>query len=557
MSQLFLANTSVLEGLDWVVLGIYFLALIAVAVWVVLQKNNTTEDYFLAGRNVGWFVIGASIFASNIGSEHVVGLAGTGFESGAPMAHYELHAWIVLLLGWLFLPFYIRSGAFTMPEFLEKRFDSRSRWFLSLFSLVAYVLTKVSVTIYAGGIVVSELIGIPFWYGAIGIVIFTGIYTVIGGMKAVIYTETLQTVILILGSVCITYLGLQEVGGWSQLRETVIAVSPDHFNMWRPMNDPDFPWTGLLFGGTIVGIWYWCTDQYIVQRTLAANNIKIGRRGAIFGAYLKLLPILIFLVPGIIAFALSIQNPEVFTINKADKAFPMLVKYLLPVGLKGLVAGGLMAALMSSLASVFNSCSTIFTIDIYQKLKPNKSEKELLYTGRIATIFIVVLGIIWIPIMEKIGGGVMYQYLQNVQSYIAPPVTAVFLLGIIWKRVNSQAAITTLLAGLVLLIMRLGSEIYFQSEIISNQTVNSVWFTFATINFSHMAIFMFVFSVMLCISISLLTTAPNYKTIIGLSYGTLSEKQKLDNKNSYDRIDVVLSVLLVLLVIGILSYFTS
>ena len=555
MSQLFLANTSVLEGLDWVVLGIYFLALIAVAVWVVLQKNNTTEDYFLAGRNVGWFVIGASIFASNIGSEHVVGLAGTGFESGAPMAHYELHAWIVLLLGWLFLPFYIRSGAFTMPEFLEKRFDSRSRWFLSLFSLVAYVLTKVSVTIYAGGIVVSELIGIPFWYGAIGIVIFTGIYTVIGGMKAVIYTETLQTVILILGSVCITYLGLQEVGGWSQLRETVIAVSPDHFNMWRPISDPDFPWTGLLFGGTIVGIWYWCTDQYIVQRTLAANNIKIGRRGAIFGAYLKLLPILIFLVPGIIAFALSIQNPEVFTIDKADKAFPMLVKYLLPVGLKGLVAGGLMAALMSSLASVFNSCSTIFTIDIYQKLKPNKSEKELLYTGRIATIFIVVLGIIWIPIMEKIGGGVMYQYLQNVQSYIAPPVTAVFLLGIIWKRVNSQAAITTLLAGLVLLIMRLGSEIYFQSEIISNQTVNSVWFTFATINFSHMAIFMFVFSVMLCISISLLTTAPNYKTIIGLSYGTLSEKQKLDNKNSYDRIDVVLSVLLVLLVIGILNYF--
>tara|TARA_B100000768_G_scaffold100310_1_gene93382 strand:+ start:14101 stop:15774 length:1674 start_codon:yes stop_codon:yes gene_type:complete len=557
MNQLFLAIKSVLESLDWIVLGIYFLALIGVAVWVVLQKNNTTEDYFLAGRNVGWFVIGASIFASNIGSEHVVGLAGTGFESGTPMAHYELHAWIVLLLGWLFLPFYIRSGAFTMPEFLEKRFDSRSRWFLSLFSLVAYVLTKVSVTIYAGGIVVSELLGIPFWYGAIGIVIFTGIYTVIGGMKAVIYTETLQTVILILGSVCITYLGLQEVGGWTQLRETVIAVSPDHFNMWRPMNDPDFPWTGLLFGGTIVGIWYWCTDQYIVQRTLAANNIKIGRRGAIFGAYLKLLPILIFLVPGIIAFALSIQNPEVFAIDKADKAFPMLVKYLLPVGLKGLVAGGLMAALMSSLASVFNSCSTIFTIDIYQKLKPNKSDKELLNTGRIATIFIVVLGIIWIPIMEKIGGGVMYQYLQNVQSYIAPPVTAVFLLGIIWKRVNSQAAITTLLAGLVLLIMRLGSEIYYQSEIISNEAVNSVWFTFATINFSHMAIFMFVFSVMLCISISLLTTAPNYKTIIGLSYGTLSEKQKLDNKNSYDRIDVVLSVLLVLLVIGILSYFTT
>ncbi|MEN3324723.1 sodium:solute symporter [Mariniflexile soesokkakense] len=556
MKHHFLVMQSVLENLDWIVLGIYFLALIAVAVWVVLQKNKDTEDYFLAGRNVGWFVIGASIFASNIGSEHVVGLAGTGFESGTPMAHYELHAWIVLLLGWLFLPFYIRSGAFTMPEFLEKRFDSRSRWFLSLFSLVAYVLTKVSVTIYAGGIVVSELLGIPFWYGAIGIVIFTGIYTVVGGMKAVIYTETLQTIILIFGSVVITYLGLQEVGGWSQLRETVTAVSPEHFNMWRPMNDPQFPWTGLLIGGTIVGIWYWCTDQYIVQRTLAANNIKIGRRGAIFGAYLKLLPILIFLVPGIIAFALSIQNPEVFSVEKADRAFPMLVKTLLPVGLKGLVAGGLMAALMSSLASVFNSCSTIFTIDIYKKLHPDKTEKVLVNTGKIATGFIVVLGIIWIPIMEKIGGGVMYQYLQNVQSYIAPPVTAVFLLGIIWKRVNSTAAITTLLTGLVLLVLRLSSEIYYQPQILSGETVEGIAYAFATINFAHMAIFMFIFSVFICISVSLMTQAPNYETIKGLAFGTLSEEQKVANKGSYDTIDVVLSVLLVIIVVGVLAYFT-
>jgi SSS family solute:Na+ symporter len=556
MKHYFLAAQSVLENLDWIVLGVYFLALIAVAAWVVLQKDRNTEDYFLAGRNAGWFVIGASIFASNIGSEHVVGLAGTGFESGTPMAHYELHAWIVLLLGWLFLPFYIRSGAFTMPEFLEKRFDSRSRWFLSLFSLVAYVLTKVSVTIYAGGIVVSELLGIPFWYGAIGIVIFTGIYTVVGGMKAVIYTETLQTVVLILGSIVITYLGLQEVGGWSQLEDTVKAVSPEHFNMWRPMNDPDFPWTGLLFGGTVVGIWYWCTDQYIVQRTLTANNIKIGRRGAIFGAYLKLLPILIFLVPGIIAFALTIQNPEVFSVEKADRAFPMLVKTLLPVGLKGLVAGGLMAALMSSLASVFNSCSTIFTIDIYKKLYPEKTEKLLVKTGKIATGFIVLLGIIWIPIMEKIGGGVMYQYLQNVQSYIAPPVTAVFLLGIIWKRVNATAAITTLMVGLVLLILRLGTEIYYQPQIVSGVMVDNLAYAFATINFAHMAIFMFIFSTILCVSVSLISRAPDYAHIKGLAFGTLTDEQKEANKNSYDTIDVILSVLLVIIVIGVLSYFT-
>ena len=547
---------SVLEGLDWIVLSIYFALLLGVALWVVLQKNKNTEDYFLAGRNAGWFVIGASIFASNIGSEHVVGLAGTGFASGTPMAHYELHAWIVLLLGWLFLPFYIRSGAFTMPEFLEKRFDSRSRWFLSVFSLFAYVLTKVSVTIYAGGIVVSELLAIPFWYGAIGIVLFTGAYTIVGGMKAVIYTETLQTIVLILGSVIITYLGLLEVGGWTQLRETVTAVSPDHFNMWRPMSDPQFPWHGLLFGGTIVGIWYWCTDQYIVQRTLAANNIKIGRRGAIFGAYLKLLPILIFLVPGIIAFALAIQNPEIFNVTKADRAFPMLVKTLLPVGLKGLVAGGLMAALMSSLASVFNSCSTIFTIDIYKKLKPNKSEKELINIGKFATAIIVFLGIIWIPIMEKIGGGVMYQYLQNVQSYIAPPVTAVFLLGILWKRVNSSAAITTLFAGLVLLILRLFSEIYYQPEISSGVEVRGIIYAFANVNFSVMAIYMFFFSVILCVSVSLYTNEPDYNKIKGLSFGTLTPENKTEFKNSYSTVDIILSFILVSIVVGILMYFT-
>ena len=547
---------SVLEGLDWIVLSIYFALLLGVALWVVLQKNKNTEDYFLAGRNAGWFVIGASIFASNIGSEHVVGLAGTGFATGTPMAHYELHAWIVLLLGWLFLPFYIRSGAFTMPEFLEKRFDSRSRWFLSVFSLFAYVLTKVSVTIYAGGIVVSELLAIPFWYGAIGIVLFTGAYTIVGGMKAVIYTETLQTIVLILGSVIITYLGLLEVGGWTQLRETVTTVSPDHFNMWRPMSDPQFPWHGLLFGGTIVGIWYWCTDQYIVQRTLAANNIKIGRRGAIFGAYLKLLPILIFLVPGIIAFALTIQNPEIFNVTKADRAFPMLVKTLLPVGLKGLVAGGLMAALMSSLASVFNSCSTIFTIDIYKKLKPNKSEKELINIGKFATAIIVFLGIIWIPIMEKIGGGVMYQYLQNVQSYIAPPVTAVFLLGILWKRVNSSAAITTLFAGLVLLVLRLGSEIYYQPEISRGLETSGILFAFANVNFSVMAIYMFFFSVILCISVSLYTNEPDYNKIKGLSFGTLTTENKTEFKNSYSTVDIILSFILVSIVVGILMYFS-
>jgi SSS family solute:Na+ symporter len=548
---------SILQGWDLVVLVLYFLVIIGVAAWVALQKNKSSEDYFLAGRHVGWFVIGTSIFASNIGSEHVVGLAGTGFESGTPMAHYELHAWIVLLLGWLFLPFYMRSGVFTTPEFLEKRFDERSRWFLSLFSIVAYVLTKVSVTIYAGGIVVSELLDIPFWYGAIGIVIFTGIYTIIGGLRAVVYTEAFQAIILIVGSSIITWLGLQEVGGWGQLRETVTAVSPDHFDMWRPMSDPDFPWTGLLIGGSITGIWYWCTDQYIVQRTLAANNIKIGRRGAIFGAYLKLLPILIFLVPGIIALALSIQQPNVYQVTQADRAFPMLVTTLLPTGLKGLVAGGLMAALMSSLASVFNSCSTLITMDIYKKLRPDHSEAEFIRVGRIATTIIVILGIIWIPIMGRIGGGVMYQYLQNVQSYIAPPVTTIFLMGILWKRVNAQAAISTLMAGLVLLVLRLGSEIYYQPEIAEGVEINALLFNFATINFSHMAIFLFLFSVALCTIVTLLTEPPDYTRIRGLAFGTLTADDKAEVRSSMTPLDIFFSIVLIGLVIGVLTFFTG
>ncbi len=551
---------SVLESADWVVLGIYFLALIAVAVWVISKKNKDTEDYFLAGRNVGWFVIGASIFASNIGSEHVVGLAGTGAESGMPMAHYELHAWIVLLLGWLFLPFYMRSGAFTMPEFLEKRFDSRSRWFLSIFSLVGYVITKVSVTIYAGGIVVSELLGIPFWYGAIGVVLFTGAYTIVGGMKAVIYTETLQTIILILGSVVITYLGLQAVGGWGELQSIVRETSPEHFNMWRSASDPEFPWTGLLFGGTVVGIWYWCTDQYIVQRTLAAHNITIGRRGAIFGAYLKILPIFIFLIPGIIAYALNQQG--VIELGRSDEAFPTLVKVLLPVGLKGLVAGGLMAALMSSLASVFNSCSTIFTIDIYKKLRPETPEKRLLNVGRIATSIVVVLGIIWIPIMDKIGGGVMYQYLQSVQSYIAPPITAVFLLGILWKRVNSKGAIVTLVSGLVLAILRIAAELNYTAEIAQFRETgvheaSGLWYYFAVINFANMAFFMLIFSMIVCVVTSLATQSPNYAAIQGLALGTLTEEQKIAQRESFSWVDVVFSVLLVMVVLSVLVYFTG
>ena len=333
-----------LDHLDWISISLYFLLLVGVAIWVIRKKEDNTEDYFLAGRNVGWFVVGASIFASNIGSEHVVGLAGTGASNKLPLLIYEIHAWVVLMLGWVFLPFYARSGVFTMPEFLEKRFDARSRWVLSVFSIVAYVLTKISVTIYAGGVVVSALLGIDFWTGAIATVILTGLYTVLGGMRAVVYTETLQAILLVVGAAVLTFIGLDKVGGWGSMVET---LGPEYFNMWRPATDPDFPWPSLFITSTIVGIWYWCTDQYIVQRTLTAKNIKEGRRGTIFGALLKLLPVFLFLIPGVIALTLKMRGELHW--ESADEAFPVLMSNLLPSGLRGLVAAGLLAALMSSL----------------------------------------------------------------------------------------------------------------------------------------------------------------------------------------------------------------
>jgi len=535
-----------LDFLDWVMIGLYFLILSGIAVWVILKRKDNTQDYFLAGRNIGWFVVGASIFASNIGSEHVVGLAGAGADNKLPMLIYELHAWIVLLLGWIFLPFYMRSGVFTMPEFLEKRFDSRSRWILSIFSIAAYVLTKISVTIYAGGVVVSYLLGIDFWTGAIATVILTGIYTVLGGMRAVVYTEALQAVVLVVGALFLTVIGLNEVGGWSSMKET---LTPEYFNMWRPMSDPDFPWLPLFISSTIVGIWYWCTDQYIVQRALTAKNLKEARRGTIFGAVLKLFPVFLFLIPGIIALTLKMRGELHW--DSADQAFPVLMSSLLPSGLRGLVAAGLLAALMSSLASVFNSCSTLFTVDVYKKLRPNTSEKKLVRTGQIATAAAVIIGIIWIPIMQNISG-VLYEYLQKVQSYIAPPITAVFLLGIFVKRVNKQGAYYTLISGLIIASLRIILELVaYQLD------PNGFLYLLGTVNYLIFGSYFFLLSVLILIGVSLSTAAPNYEKVENLTFSTLSAKAKENNKNSYNYWDILITVAVVMIVVGVMYFFNG
>ena len=352
-----------LQPLDWIVLGLCFMVIFGIAWWVIRQKQETTSEYFLAGRHVGWFVIGAAIFASNIGSEHIVGLAGTAAKTGVAMGHYELHAWCILLLGWVFVPFYMRSRVFTMPEFLERRYSPSARWFLSIISLIAYVLSKVSVTVYAGAVVFQTLMGVEFWTGALITVILTGIYTILGGLKAVVYTESLQAFVLLLGSITVTVMGLIKIGGWGNL---VAIVGGDHFNLFLPLDHPEFPWLGMLLGPPIVGIWYWCTDQCIIQRVLAAKGETQARRGSIFASYLKLFPFFIFFIPGITAYAL-VKTGQL-DLAASDQAFPALVKALLPIGLRGLVVGGLLAALMSSLAAVFNSCSTLFTMDIYKKV---------------------------------------------------------------------------------------------------------------------------------------------------------------------------------------------
>jgi len=532
--------------LDWVVIAAYFMILTGVALFVMRRKNKDSEDYFLAGRNVGWFVVGASIFASNIGSEHVVGLAGAGAGGKIPMLIYELHAWIVVVLGWVFLPFYMRSGIFTTPEFLEKRFNPQTRWILSIFSLAAYVLTKVSVTVYAGGIVISSLLHIDFWFGALISVILTGAYTIVGGMRAVVYTEAIQTVVLLLGAGALTAVGLNAVGGWSGLQA---SLEPGYLNMWRPASDPDFPWPSLVVTSTIVGIWYWCTDQYIVQRVLAARNITQGRRGAIFGGLLKLTPVFLFLIPGVVALAL--KNRGELDWETSDQAFAALLMQKMPVGLKGLVAAGLLAALMSSLASVFNSCSTLFTVDVYKKLYPDTPEERLIRVGRIATTIVVLLGILWVPIMQNISG-VLYEYLQSVQAYIAPPIAAVFILGIFSKRINAKGAMATLIAGLIVAAFRLMLELNKDAL-----APGSLLHTLGASNFLNFAAWFFLFSVLVAVVVSLLTPPPAPEQISGLTFGTLTEQQRADNRSSYTGWDIAVSALIVGIVIYIMASFTG
>ncbi|MBN1826410.1 MAG: sodium:solute symporter [Candidatus Eisenbacteria bacterium] len=539
-----------LGNLDWFVIGLYFVLVFGVAIWATTREKGTRETsagYFLAGRNAGWFIIGASLFASNIGSEHLVGLAGTGADSGVAVGQFEVLACLILLLlGWVFVPFYVKSGVYTMPEFLERRYSPASRWYLAAVSVLGYVLTKISVTIAAGGIVFQSLMGVDFWTGALIVVIATGIYTVFGGLRAVLYTDLLQAFVLIGGSATVTLIGLAELGGWGALRS---AVPAGFFDIWKPASDPDFPWTGILLGAPILGVWYWCTDQYIVQRVLSARGIDDARRGSLFGGFLKLLPLFLFVVPGVIATALAGSGR--IALGRSDEALPVLIGALLPVGLKGVVVAGLLAALMSSLSSVFNSCSTLITWDLYKKLRPDTPEKRLVLVGQISTIFLVVLGILWIPLMRNISGQ-LYKYLQSVQAYIAPPIAAVFLVGVFWRRANARGAIVTLLTGFLLGAARLVTEL-------NADRLGGPLLRYARINFLHFAFYLFLVCGAVLVLVSLATAAPERRRLAGLTFATAAEGEgSLGLRASHParrRRDLAWSVVLVAAVAAIWIYF--
>lgn len=530
---------------DWTLIVLYLGAIAAIVVRTGgAGTSRTVDSYFLANRNAGWLVVGASLFASNIGAEHMVGLAGSGATRGLAVAHFEVLATVVLLLfGWFFVPYYLRSCVTTVPEYFERRYSTSVRWYLAVLSILSYVLTKISVTIAAGGIIMESLLGIDFWTGTLFVLIGTGLYTAAGGLRAVLYTDLFQAIIFILGALVVTVAGWNAMDGWEAI---VQQAPPGSLSLWKPVSDPDFPWTGIVFGAPILGVWYWCADQYIVQRVLAARDVTQARRGTLFAAALKLLPLFIFVLPGLMASILTSQGK--LEGGHGDNALPALLAQLLPHGLRGLVTAGLLAALMSSLSSVLNSCSTLITWDIYKKIRPTSSERRLVVIGQLVTIVLVAAGILWIPVMKQISDH-MFHYLQATQAYIAPPIAATFLVGLFWKRANAQGALAALVLGLVLGLTRLVMEV-------ANWSPPEPLAGFVNMNFLHFAAILFVICVAALITVSLCNPAPNDADLAGVTVHTTRSRRPYKSPSSaVEWTDKAITALLLAAVVTVWSLF--
>ena len=573
----------VFNGLDWFVIALFIVGMLAVVLFSMRKKNESGKDYFLSGRDANWLQIGSSIFSSNIGSEHLVGLAGAGFVTGMAMAHWEMHGWLILILGWVFVPLYDRMKVFTMPEYLELRFSRGSRNVLSLLTIASLVLTKIAATIYAGDVVIRTLLGVEsvslfghtvdvFWVIALGLAFTTGLYTIFGGMRVIMYTAVLQTPVLIFGSLAILYVGLQKLGGgsliegWNVTKASVGA----NIHLIRSNADPEWPWLAVLPGSAIIGFWYWCTDQYIVQRVLAGKNQKESRRGSILAGYFKLTPVFIFLVPGMVAFALTQKPGSGFT-TSGDAAYTSLVAQILPHGVKGIVACGMIVALMASLASKFNASATLFTMDFYREWHPNASGKTEVLVGRIATAVIVFLGICWVLVIKALHSN-LYEYLQSVQAYLSPAIAVLFGIGVFWKRATAPAALWAFVVGVVAGFARLASDLIMRNDggvvkelkqqlykgiITADQYASGIApikakhgliFDFWNIHWLYFCQGLFVLTAALMIIISLMTKAPDPQTAKYTWYGATPE-EKAATRASWNALDVGLSLIVVACVI--------
>ncbi|XP_073492604.1 sodium/myo-inositol cotransporter 2 [Aquarana catesbeiana] len=472
-----------LEVVDIVVLVLYFVFVMAVGLWSMWRtKRSTVKGYFLAGRNMVWWPVGASLFSSNVGSGHFIGLAGSGAASGIAVTAYEWNGlFCVLVLAWLFLPIYLTAGVTTMPEYLRKRFGGkRIQIYLAILYLFIYIFTKISVDIYAGALFIQQALRWDLYIAVIGLLAITAIYTVAGGLAAVIYTDTLQTIIMIIGALILMVFSFIKIGGLGALEERYFAAIPsnrtsnsscgipreDAFHLFRDPVTSDLPWPGVLVGMTIPSIWYWCTDQVIVQRSLSAKNLSHAKGGSLLAAYLKVLPFFMMVLPGMISRVLftddvACADPEICRSicgnpsGCSDIAYPRLVIELLPTGLRGLMMSVMIAALMSSLTSIFNSASTIFTMDLWRHIRPRSTEFELMIVGRVFVLVLVVVSILWIPLVQASQGGQLFIYIQSISSYLQPPVAVVFIAGCFWKRTNEKGAFWGLTIGLVVGLIRM------------------------------------------------------------------------------------------------------
>jgi SSS family solute:Na+ symporter len=532
--------------LDILIVGASLAIVLFTGLYFSFRSEETPEGYFLAGRNVGWIAIGMSMFAANISSEHFIGLAGYGASRGLAVGNFEWLAIIfLLLLGWFFAPLFLKSKIYTIPEFLGKRFNDTTRIYLSSLSIVTYLLTKILVALFAGGLLLNRLLGLDMYTSAVIMVVITGVYTIIGGLSAVIYTSVIQSFLLVVGALILTLIGLSEIGGIAALQQ---KLPETYFALFNSASDPDIPWTGIVFGAPILALWYWCSDQYIVQRVLSAKNINHARNGTLLTGFLKILPVFILVIPGLTA-------AVIFPGISGDQAYPALVSSgLLPVGLRGLVVAGLLAALMSSLASSFNSAATLFTMDIYRIFKKQASERKLVLVGRLATTVMVILGILWIPLTKYISSHI-YVFLQSIQAFISPPIATVFLFGIFWKRANSAGALCALFIGGTIGALRLILEL-FNGSISANYPLLQ-WVL--SINYLHFAVFLFLISSVILIVVSLLSEKDNILNIKRVTFSwpktvmpTFTESGG-GTKIGTTRITLLFSILLLIILLGLWS----